>query len=209
MRFLCLLFPFLLASCGRADAAATNVPTLTAEVQGDSTRVVARWTRPCDAKGCADRYRVIWQWRTGARDVTATTDTMWYATPRIGDTLAVSVTVHAVRRGIEAAPRSAQTVLRNPDTSPPPVDSLRVDTLSIEAALLDSFPAEVTRTENGYEGLALLLAERHALCRLARNRYDWRDVRIVVDPSWTDREIEEVNQRCERARALFIAERDG
>ena len=60
MRFFCAVFSFLaLAACGSADAKTTDRPTLTVEYfQQDSARVIARWARPCDSKGCADSYRV-------------------------------------------------------------------------------------------------------------------------------------------------------
>lgn len=148
MRFLCLLLPFLV-SCGRADARETNPVSLVVEfVQGDSARVIARWSRPCDGKGCADSYRV--QWVAGAIARTTnrpvTVDTLRVIRPAIGDSLAVSVTVTSLRRGIAGPARTASVVVRNPDAPPPPVDSLRADTTNYAEAA-DSLRTEFFTTD--------------------------------------------------------------
>ena len=204
MKFLCLLLPFLISACGRASASESNVISLSSFQQGDSTRVIASWKRPCDSRGCAESYKVIWRFRNGFKTTTNLSDTVWYATPRIGDTLLVSVTIHSIRRNLESPPRSAQIILRNVDSSPPPVDSVRVDT----TFTVDSFPVEVSRMANGMKEATLAVGDTTFICRLARNVFTGQ-VLIVVDPSWTDREVEEVNQRCEQARVSYQNERDG
>jgi hypothetical protein len=134
MRFLCgLLSIFALAACGRADAKTTDRPSLTVEyIQQDSARVIARWARPCDSKGCADSYRVQWTAGVTTRTVIKTVpiDTLRLLRPAIGDSLSVNVSVTSIRRTITGAARSAVALLRNPDAPPPPVDSLRTDTLT-------------------------------------------------------------------------------
>ncbi|GAB1345026.1 hypothetical protein [Gemmatimonas sp.] len=217
MKFLCVLFAFALASCGRADAATTDLPTLTVDfVQADSARVIARWSRPCDAKGCADAYRV--GWKPGAttvnRDTKALADTLFVARPAVGDSAVVQVAVTSLRRGIVGATRTATAVVRNPDAPPPAVDSLRADTLTYEAALLDSFPVDVIRTTLGQKVpqwpaplLMSPLSDFH-LCYLSRNRYTG-EVRTLVPSEAPPEADEAIAARCEVARQLFVAERDG
>jgi hypothetical protein len=212
MRFLCAILAFALAACGRADAATTDLPTLTVDyVQADSARVIARWARPCDAKGCADAYRV--QWTAGAaprlRTTVALADTLFVARPAVGDTLVATAAVTSVRRGIAGTTRTATTVIRNPDAPPPAVDSLRADTLTLaERAELDTFPVIVVRDTLGRSSGTFAVGEGTVLCGLARNRYTG-EVRLFVPadaPPEADAYLEQV---CERARMGFWFERDG
>lgn len=217
MRFLCAILAFALAACGRADAATIDLPTLTVDyLQADSARVIARWARPCDAKGCADAYRV--QWTAGAaprlRTTVALADTLFVARPAVGDTIVATAAVTSVRRGIAGTTRTATTVIRNPDAPPPAVDSLRADTLTYEAALLDSFPVDVIRTTLGQKvplwPAPLLMSPSidFHLCYLSRNRYTG-EVRILVPSEAPPEADEAIATRCEVARQLFAAERDG
>lgn len=120
------------ASCRRADAAPSDGrPSLAIEYfQVDSARVIAKWSRPCDGKGCADAFDVRWTAGVQLRQVKtlATTDTFKLQRPAIGDSLLATVTVASVRRGNTGPTRTASSYVRNPDAAPPPVDSLKVDT---------------------------------------------------------------------------------
>ncbi|GAB1345091.1 hypothetical protein [Gemmatimonas sp.] len=218
MKLLCLFLSlFAVGACGRADAATTDLPTLTVDfVQSDSARVIAKWARPCDAKGCADAYRV--QWTAGAltrlRTIAVVADTYFVARPAVGDSLLVSVVVTSIRRGIVGSTRTSTAVVRNPDAPPPAVDSLRTDTLNYEAALLDSFPVDVIRSTLGQkvpQAPAPLLMSPPSdfhLCYLSRNRYTG-EVRILVPSEAPPEADEAIAARCEVARQLFAAERDG
>jgi hypothetical protein len=57
-------------------------------------------------------------------------DTLRLLRPAIGDSLTVAVSVTSLRRGIGGPERLTSVVVRNPDAPPPPVDSLRTDTLT-------------------------------------------------------------------------------
>lgn len=213
MKLLCLFLAlFAVAACGRADAATTDLPMLTVDfVQADSARVIAKWARPCDAKGCADAYRV--QWSAGAltraRTITVVADTYFVARPAVGDSLLVSVVVTSIRRGIVGSTRTSTTVVRNPDAPPPAVDSLRTDTLTLaERAELDSFPVIAVRDTLGRSSGTFAPGDGTVLCGLARNRYTG-DVRLYVPadaPPEADAFLERV---CERARMAFVFERAG
>lgn len=212
LRFLCLLLPFL-AACGRAGATETNVVTLSVEwAQGDSARVIARWSRPCDSKGCADSYRV--QWTAGAiartRTIPALADTLWMARPAIGDSVVATVAVTSLRRGLAGLTRSASAVVRNPDAPPPPVDSLRADTLSVyEAAMLDSFPEIVVRDSLGRTGYTgYKVGETIVLCAMSRNRYTG-EVRSLIPMEAPPEADSMIDEHCALARALYASERDG
>lgn len=216
MRLFCALLPFLIAACGRADATETNLPALTVEFfQADSSRVIARWSRPCDARGCADSYRVQWTagGATALRNTAALTDTLRVRRPAIGDTLAVSVAVTSVRRGLAGATRTATAVVRNPDAPPPPVDSLRADTVAgaYELALADTFPVWVVRDSLGQQPPRQWQQEMgsdRTLCLLARNRYTGDVTILVAGDAPPDAEAW-LAQHCETARQLYAAERDG
>lgn len=211
MRVLCAVFAFALAACGRVSATETNQPTLTVEyLQQDSARVIARWSRPCDAKGCADSYRV--QWTAGSvarlRSTSALADTLFVTRPAVGDSLIATVAVTSMRRGLVGATRTAAAIVRNPDAPPPAVDSLRADTLAALAAELDSFPVIVPRDTLGRNAGTLTVGESTLLCGLARNRYTG-EVRIFVPadaPADADAYFAQV---CERARVAYASERAG
>ena len=212
MRFLCaLLSLFALSACGRADAATTDLPAVSVEYfQQDSARVIARWARPCDVRGCADAYRV--QWTVGAasrlRSTSALADTLFISRPAFGDSLVATVAVTSVRRSLSGATRSASAIVRTPDAAPPSVDSLRADTLTALSAELDSFPVISTRDTLGRTSGTYVVGEKVLLCALSRNRYTG-EVRILVSsdaPADADQFLEVA---CERARQAFDEERDG
>lgn len=218
MRLLCLILSaFLVSACGRADASTTSLPTLTVEyVQADSARVIARWARPCDAKGCADSYRV--QWTAGAisrlRSTPALADTIFVTRPAIGDSLVATVAVTAIRRGLTGATRTATAAVRNPDAPPPAVDSLRTDTLrtwSADDYLVDTFPVWVVRDTLGQmlpSTWVMTAPSLRRTCVLGRSRYTG-EVRTFVPAEATDAEIEAIDAQCTTARASYAAERDG
>jgi hypothetical protein len=203
MRFLCLLFPLLLSSCSSADAKNSNLPRLEVTYQNDSTVLVkASWSRPCDSKGCADSYRVVWNNSDVRKTITVQRDSTIYRLPVFPDSSLVTISVTSIRRGILGTSRTSSLYIKNPDSPPPPVDSLRVDTLNIEEALLDSFPLVTQRILRSEFGVG----DSTFICALAKNRYTGR-VRIVIDPSWINSEVEEVNVKCEILRKGLETER--
>jgi len=151
---------FSLAACRVADAA----PAVTWDrsyVQGDSLVVPVRWSPSCDALGCADAYRITWTW--GDSDATRPTsggvvaspvireavvtvphDSVRVPLPAIGQPQTVCVSVVAIRRGLASDARRGCRTIEAPDAPPPPVDSIRWDTLGIthHPSLIDSTVAE-------------------------------------------------------------------
>jgi hypothetical protein len=122
-----------LASCRVADAAPPDTPQLSVEYyQADSARVIARWNRPCDGKGCVEGYDV--KWTVGAvvgatKRTLALADTIRAKRPTYGDSLLTAVTITTVRRSLKGQERWASIYVYNPDSPPPPVDTLKVDTI--------------------------------------------------------------------------------
>lgn len=209
MKFLCLLLPVLIG-CGRVEASTTDLPTLTVEMQADSARVIARWSRPCDSRGCADSYRV--QWTAGPasrlRNTAALADTLFVTRPAIGDSLVATVAVTSARRGITGATRTATATVRNPDAPPPAVDSLRTDTLTTLAAEIDSFPVIVARDTLGRSAGTFKVREGTVLCGLSRNRYT-NEVRVFVPADAPVGADEYLGTVCEKARQSYASERAG
>lgn len=212
MRILCAMLALVLTACNRADASTNNLVSLSVTyVQADSARIVATWKRPCDVRGCADLYRV--QWSLGAalriRNTSVLADTVLVARPAIGDSLIVSVSVNALRRGMSGVERTATTVIRNPDAPPPPVEELKADTLiSPIAAETDSFPVIVARDTLGRSSGTYAVGNEFGVCALSRNRYTG-EVRILV-PADAPVEADTLLARvCERARQSYAAERAG
>lgn len=219
MKGLCsIVLLFVLAACGLAGAESTSRPTLRVEyLQTDSVRVIARWSRPCDAKGCADKFTVQWQLNTLPKATAYTVDTAYFKKPAFGDTLAVTVFVVSIRRKIEGAMRSASVVIRNPDAAPPPVDSLRADTLETradsiyEAALLDTFPVWVARDSLGQQPprtWGMSVGDNRTLCILSRSRYTG-EARILVAGDAPPAMEAWLMEHCETARSLYAGERGG
>jgi len=130
-----LLFAVCLAlvSCRVADAAPPDTPQLSVEYyQADSARVIARWNKPCDGKGCAEGYDV--RWTVGAvvgavKRTLALADTTRTKRPTYGDSTLATVSVTTIRRSLNGQARTASIYIRNPDSPPPPVDTLKVDTI--------------------------------------------------------------------------------
>lgn len=178
--------------------------------QTDSVRVIARWSRPCDLRGCADSYRVMWTVGGVAMPTrlrTATVDTVRPPMPNYGDSLAVEVAVASVRRGLISPSRSIGTVIRRPDISPPPVDSLRVDTLAA-VAYADTFTWTL-RDTNGYkQGVTRLPGSHMQWCTIAKNKYTGV-FNVVVGRDWNIDTRNDIERRCERARAAVAAEASG
>lgn len=214
MRLLTALI--VLLGAGYLYAANPVSPALRVQQTGDTVRVVATWRNPCDARGCADSSRVTWQVGTRApvvRTTRRTADTLWLTAPAWGDSLRVSVAVAAMRRRDVGEPRSVTTVVRRLDAPPPPVDSLRVDTLALlrELAVIavrDSFPIVVTRDTLGRREGSVPIGGLLSLCAIGRNRYTGT-VSVLTDVTWPEDVTHAVERRCERARAAYAAERSG
>lgn len=207
----------VLVSIGGAAVAATPAnppaPVVGLELSpapGDSVRVVATYALRCDVRGCADSARVVWSLNGQAvRTVTtrALADTFRVTAPVWGDSVRVSVAVAAVRRGLVSEARTATYVVRASDAAPPAPDGVRVDTLGVLAAELDSFPVITVRDTLGRNAGTVAPGDSMPLCALARHRYTG-ETRILVPadaPVWADTLLARV---CERARATYASQRD-
>lgn len=199
-------------SCNKASADEAPAGFVVEPYKEDSLRVIGRWAKACDARGCADSYTARWTvgtfTKTGTRTVTA--DTVFVAKPVFGDSVMASLTVSAVRRAVIGAARTATTWLRNPDAPPPPVDSLKVDTLAVsEAAFLDTFPSWTARLST--QSQVMQVYEQPQVCILSRSRYTGEAV-LLAPVSMTLDDPERVAQyesTCEPVRKAFELERGG
>lgn len=206
----------VLLGAGYLYAANPTSPTVRVQQVGDSIRVVANWRNPCDTRGCADSSRVTWQVGTRApivRTMRRTADTLWSTAPAWGDSVRVSVTVEAIRRGRTGEPRTVSTVVRRLDAPPPPVDSLRVDTLELRRqlaaiAVRDSFPSVAIRDTLGGRSGSIPIGGTLELCVIGRNRYTGV-VAVLVDDAVPEDVANRIERQCERARALVASERSG
>lgn len=206
----------LVLGAGYLYAANPTSPTLRSVQVGDSVRVVATWRTPCDARGCADSTRVTWRAGTAApltRTLARTTDTLWLKAPAWGDSLRVAIEVATIRRRLASDVRTASVIVRRLDAPPPPVDSLRVDTLALlrelaAIAVRDSFPIVVTRDTLGRREGPLPVGGVLELCAIGRNRYTGT-VAVLTDVTLPEDVANAVERRCERARAAYATERGG
>jgi len=205
----------LLLGGAYAYAASPTAPTLRTLQQGDTVRVVAAWRPACDVRGCSDSSRIVWRWgtQTVTRTTRRTADTLWVAAPAWGDSLRVAIEVATIRRRLASDVRTASVIVRRLDAPPPPVDSLRVDTLALlrelaAVAVRDSFPIVVTRDTLGRREGALPIGGMLSLCAIGRNRYTGT-VAVLTDITWPEDVANAVERRCERARAAYATERGG
>jgi hypothetical protein len=178
------------ASCRSAEAA-DGTPGLRVEYfQADSARVIARWAKSCDTKGCADSYRVAWTAGTVSRNVTtsALADTFRVTRPAFGDSLLASVGVSAVRRGSSSVARTASVYVRNPDAAPPAVDSLRVDTTRaalVDSSRMDFYAVSGASLGNSHTVTPLTIAEKDSVLIVYRMFLKSGAVRSATDTtSW-------------------------
>lgn len=179
------------ASCRRADAAPPDSPGLTVEyTQADSARVIAKWGKSCDGKGCADAYTVKWSAGTVSRVISTalTLDTFRLARPAFGDSIPVFVAVTPVRRGAAGVARTASAWVRNPDAAPPPVDSLRVDTTATaertDSLRTDYYGTTGTLISTSADG-PLYMKERDTVLLVARLYMKAGETRRITDTlSW-------------------------
>lgn len=157
--------------------ATAKVPTLRVEYfQTDSARIIAKWAKACDNKGCADAYEVTWVMPSPGGDVrrevrgrAALVDTFKVQRPALGaPSLVATVSVVSVRRGLKGPARSASvTVASAADAPPPPVDSLRVDTTV--ASRIDSLRMTFeTLAGVALAGMPVMMAERDTVRIVAR-----------------------------------------
>lgn len=127
--------PFLGGMLFAADA---SVRMSVEFFQADSARVIARWAPGRDAKGATDAYSVRWTSGSASRAVlkTATADTFNVMRPAFNDSALVTVAVVGMRRGVLSADTvRASLWVKNPDSRPPGIDSLKIDTLSVDLAM--------------------------------------------------------------------------
>ena len=205
MRLASLAVIVMAATVAAVAPQSTARVSLAVQAVGDSVRVIATWTPRCDALGCPDRYRVEWTPRgamAAPRTVAQPIDTTFVVAPALGDSVRVTVTVVALRRALSSPAITGSVMIRTRDAAPPPVDSLRVDTLD---AMLDSFPVAVARDTAGNAVFALPVNGDALVCMLARNRYKG-GVTIMVGP---DDDGDTVAARCQRAAAQYASERSG
>lgn len=206
----------LVLGAGYLYAANPTSPTLRPLQVGDSVRVVATWRNPCDARGCADSTRVTWRAGTAApltRTLARTTDTLWIKAPAWGDSVRVAIEVSTIRRRLVSDLRTASVIVRRLDAPPPPVDSLRVDTLELRRqlaaiALRDSFPSVAIRDTLGGRSGSIPVGGSLDLCVIGRNRYTGV-VAVLVDDAVPEDVASRIERQCERARALVASERSG
>lgn len=206
----------LVLGAGYLYAANPTSPTLRPVQVGDSVRVVATWRNPCDARGCADSTRVTWRAGTApplTRTLARTADTLWLKAPAWGDSVRVAIEVSTIRRRLVSDLRTASVMVRRLDAPPPPVDSLRVDTLELRRqlaaiALRDSFPSVAIRDTLGGRSGSIPVGGSLELCVIGRNRYTGT-VAVITDVTWPEDVSNAVERRCERARAAYATERGG
>jgi hypothetical protein len=148
-----VLLVWVFSACTTAEAA--EAPTLrlvqqerpviaVAGVMRVPRRVAATWNPACDALGCADRYAIAWQLSTAEvplrRDtITGTETAVTVAGPLPGDTLVVTLTLRAQRRGLWSPPASASITIVGPADAPPPAPGdIKLDTLPFENDSIDA-----------------------------------------------------------------------
>lgn len=123
--------------------------------QADSQRVISVAFPKCDAGGCPDQYKYVWVvngvvtrtiTRPGPRDTT-------YAklAPCPSNTI-VQVTGVAMRRGLGIVGVSSTRILLCKDVPPPPLDSIKIDTVNVwmGALRVDSIPLPFSDTRAGF-----------------------------------------------------------
>jgi hypothetical protein len=141
----------------------------------EGTAQVARWvyiswTAPCNALGCADQYRVTWTINGAAqpqRTLTGLRDSFQVTVPLPPATVTVSASVIAVRRGIASAARASQTLtLRQNEEPPPPVDSVKIDTLppGLDVGVVGLTVGQAVWSDSGPHAVTLV-ARRNAVVR--------------------------------------------
>lgn len=198
-------------SCNKASANEAPAGFVVETYKEDSLRVIGRWAKSCDTRGCADAYNTRWTVGTFTKASTkaATADTVFVAKPAFGDSLMASLSVAAVRRNVISATRTASTWLRNPDAAPPPVDSLKVDTLAVaEAAFLDSFPEWVARLST--QSQTMQVYEQPQVCNMRRNRFTGEAVLFApMELQGDSARSAQYEQTCEPVRKAFELERGG
>lgn len=140
-----------------AVASAKDMRVDVAAVQADSTTWVAHWKTQCNATGCPDSIVVTWK-RNGAaaayaraRVVNDTLHVLKTASAAPGQTLTMRAEAIAWRGSKSSAITSAERTVTGPaivtppvDSTPRPVDSLRVDTLASGGSPPDTTPAPPT-----------------------------------------------------------------
>jgi len=127
----------------------------TRRAPGDSVQLAVRWNPSCDGLGCADSYRVTWTWaaeRPRASDgdrgngvailpeqlvvrevvTDSARDVLRHPAPAYGTVATACVSIVALRRGLASSARSACRTVERIDVAPPPVDSIRWDSLGVE-----------------------------------------------------------------------------
>lgn len=167
--------PFLARTLFAAD---TEIGLRVEYFQQDSARVIAKWAPGRDAKGQTDSYAVRWASGSTQRNVTkaVTADTFKIRRPAINDSALVTVAVTGIRRGVPSASAvTAQVWVKNPDAPPPPVDSLKMDTMYV-AQYVDSSRLDYLSTS----GTLLATSHTQSTIRLVEH-----DTALLVVRRWT------------------------
>lgn len=208
----------------QALALDSPLPTLSYTVAGDSVKIVARWTVPCDERGCADRMSAQWTagagntvirnsgWPVpaGATAATVQSDSVTIARPIYPATTTVTVRVTAQRRNLSSAAKTASVTVTTSDQPPPAPGTIefRVDTLDPGyAALRDSFPRIAVRRADG-SARAVAYGETVQFCVVGRNRYTGEVALFIPAPNAPADSVAAYLNNCEPARVRYATEAD-
>jgi hypothetical protein len=182
------------ASCRKADASENdgNVGVEVYRFSVDSARAIAKWSKVCDAKGCPDSFGV--RWTVGAqvtnKTTTNTADTIRFPYPAIGDSLFVSVGVTSIRRGKASSVKTAGNWLLNADAPPPPVDSIKIDTLPsaarVDSQRTDFYTLAGRLLGSSHDAAPVTIAEHDTVRAVTRLFFKANQARRVTDTiAWT------------------------
>jgi hypothetical protein len=111
-----------------------NLERLSPTASDDSARVIARWGASGNSLGNADAYWVEFTTDKGfrrERKVVGLADTAVIALPMPPDSVRVTVTVVAERRGQLSQPVTASRYFKRSDAAPPPPGPVVIDTVTV------------------------------------------------------------------------------
>lgn len=126
--------------------------------QIDSQRVISVAFPKCDSRGCPDSFKYVWVVNGSVvRTVTRNEakDTTFAKLAPCPSSTIVQVTGTAFRRGLPSSGVSSTRTFPCKDAPPPPLDSIKIDTLNVFSTVLrvDSFPLtwyQVKRADSSY-----------------------------------------------------------
>ena len=151
-----------------------------ARVRVDSITAVASWQPKCDALGCPDSYRITWLVNGVAqpsRTATATRDSVRVLRAPCPSNTIAQVSIVALRRGLPSSGAMISRTIPCLDAAPPPVDSLKIDTLNVFAIngvlrpgvlAIDSSTAGVWTIDRSDAQMPVMRQHIHAVWQNAR-----------------------------------------